>query len=116
MTAACWAEHLAAKMAEWTVEPTVVLKAVQKVENLAGLMAVRWAVCSVEYSAAPTVANLVPQWAESSVVQKAALMAAGWVASTAARKAARMAGLRAATKVASTAEQMVAMTVEQKAG
>jgi len=40
LTAACWAEHLAAKMAEWTVEPTVVLKAVQKVENLVDLMAV----------------------------------------------------------------------------
>ncbi len=68
MTAACWAEHLVAKKVEWTVEPTAGQKVVQKVENLAGLMAVSWAVCSAEHSVEPTVVKLAAQWVESSVV------------------------------------------------
>ena len=40
---------MAAKMAAWLVESKAGQKAVQKVENSAGLMAVSWAVCSVAY-------------------------------------------------------------------
>ncbi len=68
LMAACWAEHLVAKMAAWLVEPKAGQKAVQKVENSAGLMAVSWAVCSAEHSVEPTVVKLAAQWVESSVV------------------------------------------------
>eukprot|EP00598_Pedospumella_elongata_P006291 CAMPEP_0184984318 /NCGR_PEP_ID=MMETSP1098-20130426/13308_1 /TAXON_ID=89044 /ORGANISM="Spumella elongata, Strain CCAP 955/1" /LENGTH=73 /DNA_ID=CAMNT_0027508271 /DNA_START=389 /DNA_END=607 /DNA_ORIENTATION=- len=73
-------------MVEQMVESRAVSMAARRVENSAGLTAVRWAVCSAGRSVALTAGNLVTQWAENWAVWKAALMAAGWVAPTAALK------------------------------